>query len=71
VVFSSSVRIGEKGTGPDAFESVEFFFPMGELQRFETYDITGQQLINSGIVLINGERVGLDLQSAEHTSHVQ
>jgi len=29
------------------------------------YDSTGQQLINSGFVLINGERVSLDLQNAE------
>ena len=46
-------------------DTVEFLFPMIELQRYESYDITGQQLINAGFVLINGERVGLDLQSAE------
>jgi len=46
-------------------ETVEFLFPITELQRYENYDITGQQLINAGFVLINGERVGLDLQSAE------
>jgi len=46
-------------------ETVEFLFPMTELHRYETYDITGQQLINAGFVLINGERVSLDLQSAE------
>jgi hypothetical protein len=59
IVFSSTVRIAE------ASQSVEFFFPLAELRRFEKYDITGQQLINSGFVLINGERVGLELQSAE------
>jgi hypothetical protein len=32
------------------------------------YDLTGQPLINSGLVLINGERVGLELQSAEADS---
>jgi hypothetical protein len=46
-------------------DTVEFLFPITELQRYENYDITGQQLINAGFVLINGERVGLDLQSAE------
>jgi hypothetical protein len=35
------------------------------IDRYENYDITGQQLINAGFVLINGERAGLDLQSAE------
>jgi hypothetical protein len=52
--------------GPDSTpDTVEFLFPMTELQRYENYDITGQQLINAGFVLINGERVGLDLQTAE------
>jgi len=51
------------GTSPA--ESVEFLFPLAELRRYENYDITGQQLINAGFVLINGERAGLDLQTAE------
>jgi hypothetical protein len=59
VVFSSTVHIGSLS------QSVEFFLPTAELRRFETYDVTGQQLVNSGFVLINGERVGLELQSAE------
>jgi hypothetical protein len=57
IVFSSTV--------PGASQSVEFFLSFSELQRYADYDITGQQLINSGLVLINGERVGLELQSAE------
>jgi hypothetical protein len=57
VVFSSTV--------PAASESIEFFLLLSELRRYEEYDLTGQQLINSGFVLINGERVGLELQSAE------
>jgi hypothetical protein len=35
------------------------------LHCYERYDCTGQQLIEAGSVLINGERVGLDLQIAE------
>ncbi len=57
IVFSSTVSA--------VSESVEFFFPLSELRRYADYDLTGQQLINSGLVLINGERVGLELQSAE------
>ena len=64
IVFSSSARIGN-GSDSEASQSVEFFVPLSELRRFEKYDFTGQQLINSGFVLINGERVGLELQSAE------
>jgi hypothetical protein len=64
--FSSSVRsTGADGTPTS--ESVEFFFPLSSLRCYLQYDCTGQQLIDSGYVLINGERVGLNLQSAEST----
>jgi hypothetical protein len=65
VVFSSTARVAGNTGDSGASQSVEFFLPLAELRRFEKYDITGQQLINSGFVLINGERVGLELQSAE------
>ena len=65
IVFSSTVKIPGKTPDSSVTQSVEFFLPFAELRRYENYDITGQQLINSGYVLINGERVGLDLQSAE------
>jgi hypothetical protein len=45
--------------------SVEFVVPFSTLACYEKYDCTGQELINRGIVLINGERVTLDLQRAE------
>lgn len=61
IVFSSTVTA--------ASESVEFFLSLSELRRYADYDLTGQQLINSGLVLINGERVGLELQSAEADLH--
>jgi len=48
-----------------AGQAVEFIFSLGSLRCYEQYDCTGQQIINSGFVLINGERVNLDLQSAE------
>jgi hypothetical protein len=57
IVFSSTVS--------SVSQSIEFFFSLAELRRYSDYDLTGQQLINSGLVLINGERVGLELQSAE------
>jgi len=46
-------------------EAVEFFFPLAALRCYEKYDCTGQQLLDAGTVLINGERVALDLQIAE------
>jgi hypothetical protein len=46
-------------------ESVEFVVPLAALVCYEKYDCTGQEMINRSIVLINGERVELDLQKAE------
>ena len=45
--------------------SVEYVVPFGALHCYAKYDCTGQELINRSIVLINGERVMLDLQKAE------
>ena len=61
--FSTSVWLA--GTATGSVEAVEFIFPTAALACYERYDCTGQQLINQGYVLINGERVNLDLQSAE------
>ena len=46
-------------------EAVEFFFPFRMMRCFASYDCTGQQLLDSGTVVINGERSTLDLQIAE------
>ncbi|MBV8206928.1 MAG: hypothetical protein JO041_09060, partial [Acidobacteria bacterium] len=51
--------------GTDRATAVELIIPMALLRRYESFDCTGQQLINGSFVLINGERVSLDLQSAE------
>jgi hypothetical protein len=61
IAFRTTVGVGSNSMP----EIVEFLFPLSELQRYENYDVTGQQLINTGFVLINGERVSLDLQGAE------
>ena len=55
----------EKQAPAQGNEAVEFFFPVDALRCYEAYDCTGQQLIDEGSVLINGERVSLDLQTAE------
>ena len=61
VDFSSTVHLSD---GSQA-EAVEFFFPFRMMRCFATYDCTGQQLLDSGTVVINGERSALDLQIAE------
>ena len=65
--FATTVRT--IGGAPDSGSAlaVEYIFGFPALRSYGSYDSTGQQLINSGFVLINGERVGLDLQSAEST----
>jgi hypothetical protein len=62
VDFSSVIHLKN---GDDKTQSVEYFFPVRMMRCFASYDCTGQQLINSGTVLINGERSELDLQVAE------
>jgi hypothetical protein len=49
----------------NSVEAIEYFFPLATLRSFAQYDCTGQQLIDSGFVLINGERSELNLQIAE------
>jgi len=59
--FSTTVR----QPGQSGSQSVEFVVPFATLLCYEKYDCTGQELINRSMVLINGERVALDLQRAE------
>jgi hypothetical protein len=61
VDFSTTV----KGPAVEKSLAVEFFLPFSAMRCYAQYDCTGQQLLNSGIVLINGERAGLDLQASE------
>jgi hypothetical protein len=63
--FSSTLHLATKAAPNANSEAVEFFFPFAALRCYERYDCTGQQLIDAGTVLINGERVSLDLQIAE------
>src|ERR1700730_12663735 len=65
ISFSTTVHLASRSPGAGKAEAVEFFFPFTVLRCYEKYDCTGQQLIDKGVVLINGERVALDLQVAE------
>jgi hypothetical protein len=65
ISFSTTVHLSGKSPATGKSEAVEFFFPFAALRCYEKYDCTGQQLIDAGVVLINGERVALDLQIAE------
>ena len=61
VDFSSTIHLSD---GSQTL-AVEFFFPFRMMRCFASYDCTGQQLLDSGTVVINGERSALDLQVAE------
>jgi hypothetical protein len=63
--FSANLHLNTKAGNTASSQAVEFFFPFSALRCYEKYDCTGQQLIDAGSVLINGERVSLDLQIAE------
>jgi hypothetical protein len=65
IAFSTNIHVGDNPAATQGSEAVEFFFPVEALRCYETYDCTGQQLLDQGSVLINGERVSLDLQMAE------
>ena len=61
VDFSTTVHLPDNSS----VASVEFFLPLRMMRCFAAYDCTGQQLLDSGTVVINGERAALDLQIAE------
>ena len=74
IAFSTTIHTGAatapaatsgKPAAGDTTQAVEFFLPLESLRCYESYECTGQQLIEAGSVLINGERVSLDLQTAE------
>jgi hypothetical protein len=62
--FSTTVKFAGDAENTHAL-AVEFILPLSALNCFRDYDCTGQQLLNAGIILINGERSGLELQAAE------
>jgi len=68
VGFSTNIHVPGKAAAAGSSLAVEFFFPFSALHCYEAYDCTGQQLIDGGTVLINGERASLNLQNAEALS---
>ena len=63
--FSTTVRLASDQNANGSPVAVEFLFPLRLLNAYAAFDTTGQQLIDAGYVLINGERVSLNLQAAE------
>jgi hypothetical protein len=51
--------------GKDRSEAIEFLLPKNLAQKFVNSEITNQELLDKGQVLINGVRIALNLQMAE------
>jgi hypothetical protein len=65
VDYSTTIRLGGDKNPDGGVVAAEFIFSLTMLRAYEQFDCTGQQLIDSGFVLINGERVSLHLEIAE------
>ena len=63
--FSTTIRFATGQGGDGSLLAVEFIAPLKLLSDYANFDSTGQQLIDGSFVLINGERVSLNLQTAE------
>jgi hypothetical protein len=63
--FSTTVRLAADPASDGSPLAVEFILPLKMLSVYADFDATGQQLIDASFVLINGERVSLNLQAAE------
>jgi hypothetical protein len=63
--FSTTVRLAADPASDGSPLAVEFILPLKLLSAYADFDSTGQQLIDASFVLINGERVSLNLQAAE------
>jgi hypothetical protein len=63
--FSTSVRLAGDQSSDGSPVAVEFIFPTTMLHCYTQFDCTGQQLIDASFILINGERITLNLQMAE------
>ena len=55
--------LNQLGTGKE--ETIEYICPMDSMRSFVENKITTQDLINKSTVLVNGVRIGLDLQLVE------
>jgi hypothetical protein len=64
-LFDFSV-MNKLGPGPkSASEAIEFICPRPALRRFVNAEITNQQLLDQSVILVNGVRIGLNLQLVE------
>lgn len=61
LLFSAIVRPQDQGPSL----ALEYYLPLSALRAYARYDLTGQALLDSGFLLINGDPAQLNLQFAE------
>jgi len=63
--FSVVNPLSPTSVGKERSEAIEFLLPKKLAQRFANSEITNQELIDKGLVLVNGVRIALNLQLVE------
>jgi hypothetical protein len=63
--FSVVNTLNSNTGGKERSEAIEFLLPRDLARKFTNSDITNQELLDKGQVLINGVRIALNLQAAE------
>jgi hypothetical protein len=63
--FSVVNPLSSSSGGKDRSEAIEFLLPKNLAQKFASAEITNQELLDKGQVLVNGVRIALNLQLVE------
>ena len=63
--FSVVNTLTSSSGGKERSEAIEFLLPKGLARKFANSDVTNQDLLDKGQVLVNGVRIALNLQAAE------
>ena len=63
--FSVINTLASSSGGKDHSEAIEYLMPKNLAQKFTNSEVTNQELIDKGQVLVNGVRIALNLQLAE------
>ena len=64
-LFDFSVLNKLSSTAKETSEAIEFICPRKAIKQFVNAEITNQQLLDQSIILVNGVRIGLNLQLVE------
>jgi hypothetical protein len=63
--FSAVNALSSTSGGKERSEAIEFLLPRNLARKFANSDITNQELLDKGQVLVSGVRIALNRQAAE------